>query len=87
MLVCMMSVVSAQGDTEFPPGQNAGDKETDLFLVVVADGIDPVPLVLLSGVHVVHQPRDIVHGPSVFHLTGFVVQVGDSLIECFAVAE
>lgn len=87
MLVCMMSVGSAQGDTDFLLGQDAGDEETDLFLVVVANGIDPVSLVLLSRMHVVHQSGDVVHGPPVFHLTGFVVQVGDGLVEGFAVTE
>lgn len=42
------------------------------------DGVDPIPLVLLARVHVVHQPGHIVHRPSVLALPGLVVQVGGS---------
>ncbi len=82
-----MSVASAEGHTDFLASKYTGDKEANLFLVVVADSVDPVSFVFLSWVHVVHKAWHVVHGPPVFHLAGFVVQVGDGLVEGLAVSE
>jgi hypothetical protein len=83
----MYECLSAKGDADLLPGEYAGDEEADLFLVVVADGIDPVAFIFLPGVHEVHETGHVVHGPSILHLAGFVVQFGDGLVEGVAVAE
>jgi hypothetical protein len=49
--------------------------------MVVANGVPPVALVLLSRVHVVQESGLVVHRPPVLQLPGLVVQLGHGLVE------
>ena len=65
---------SAEGDTDFLGGKDAGDKEAALLLVVVADGVEPVLLPLLALVHLGQQPASVVHRLALLHLAHLQVQ-------------